>query len=106
MSWERVALILEEGDWKMLSELAGGLEKHVTKAFLAYAAKETRFPYIVPATTTNFNRPAVSGYGREVVCHIEVDACAKLRSLGGSFRERAWDAVRYYLTNLYRLKSD
>lgn len=101
---ENVTIMLDRGDYEKLSTLPGGLDKHIGKAFMVFFEMQKR-TFSIPfspkrfADLPQFNRWAPSGGFRPKNCEVEVTACAALRSLGGSFEEQAFDAVRFYLTH-------
>lgn len=101
---EPVSLILDNWDYMMLSALSGEFEEHLSKAFALYAGMQRRelLATAQPQTST-FSRRMSSGIQCHIRCKVDVAACGALRSLGGSFQERAFDAVRHYLTNLATL---
>ncbi|MGB6063589.1 MAG: hypothetical protein WBG50_02205 [Desulfomonilaceae bacterium] len=100
----KTELWLDALDIKTLSELGGTLSGHLEIAFHAFYAHRTGTCAPRPPWSLEFNRQPARGSGiREVSADIPEAACMALRAVGGSFKEQAFDAVKYYFANYGRL---
>jgi hypothetical protein len=101
---ERMELIVFQGDFEKLSGEPGGLDYHVSQAFRLWDEVHKRDFTIRPRLHTDFWRPGCGPF-KDVLCEVDADAAALLRTFGGSFKEVAHDAIRLYARRLVPSRS-